>query len=76
MNHLGVPDFRRCERIAWVRQFVEAADAEVPVEFEGSTYELKIWTERVKNDLRYHILCEELKFMENVNEKTQKSLTN
>lgn len=58
-----VPDFRRCERIAWVRQFVEAADADASVEFEGSTYELKIWTERVKNDLRYHILCEELKFM-------------
>lgn len=58
-----VPDFRRCERIAWVRQFVEAADTGALVEFEGSTYELKIWTEHVKNDLRYHILCEELRFM-------------
>lgn len=58
-----VPDFRRCERIAWVRQFVEAADADALVEFEGFAYELKIWTEYVKNDLRYHILCEELKFM-------------
>lgn len=69
-----VPDLRRCERIAWVRQFIEAADANVPVEFEGSTYELKIWIERVKNDLRYHILCEELRFMVVVSERDRYSL--
>lgn len=69
-----MPDLRRCERIAWVRQFIEAADANVPVEFEGSTYELKIWIERVKNDLRYHILCEELRFMVVVAERDRYSL--
>lgn len=58
-----VPDFRRCERIEWVRQFIEAADKDALVEYDGSEYELKTWSEQVKNDLRHHILCEELRFM-------------
>ena len=58
-----VPDFRRCERIGWIRQFVEAADTGVAIEYEGQVHSLKIWTEQVKNDLRHHILCEELCFM-------------
>ena len=62
-NGERVPDFRRCGRIKWVRQFIEAADSGMQVEFDGSVYCLKIWTEQTKNDLRYHILCEELRFM-------------
>ena len=58
-----VPDFRRCERIKWVKQFIEAADTNSNDEFEGISYELKIWTENYKINLRYHIMCEELRFM-------------
>lgn len=58
-----VPDFRRCERIRWVKQFICADDENAKVEFEGTSYELKTWAEQVKNDLRHHILCEELKYM-------------
>ncbi len=58
-----VPDFRRCERISWVRTFIEAADTDSQIEFDGYVYNLKIWTEQVKNDFRYHILCEEVRFM-------------
>ena len=62
-NGERVPDFRRCERIEWVRQFIEAAESEAQVEFQNETYDLKIWTEQVKNDHRFHILCEELRFL-------------
>lgn len=58
-----VPDFRRCERIEWIREFIEAADSNSGIEFNGKQYHLKIWPEQVKNDLRYHILCEELRFI-------------
>ena len=44
-------------------QFIEAADSGKQLQFENDAYELKIWTVQVKNDLRYHILCEELRFM-------------
>lgn len=58
-----VPDFRRCERIKWIRQFIKAAEIRAKVEYNGQSYDLKIWTEQIKRELRYHILCEELRFM-------------
>lgn len=58
-----VPDLRRCERVEWIKQFIEAADTDSQIEYEDKAYNLKIWKEQVGNDLRYHILCEELRYM-------------
>lgn len=56
-----VPDFRRCERIRWVRSFIENynCDASLCPECEG----IKVWNEPYKSTTRVHILLEEEKYM-------------
>lgn len=55
-----VPDFRRCERIRWVRKFIENYDcAEGCEECSG----IKVWDKPFKNNYRTHILFEEEKYI-------------
>lgn len=57
-----VPDFRRCERIRWVRAFIEnwnqCNNCDLS-ECEG----LKIWEEPYKNKIRVNILLKEQKYV-------------
>lgn len=54
------PDFRRCERIRWVRKFIENMDCNQTCNLcEG----LKVWDKPYKNTYRTHILFEKEKFM-------------
>lgn len=55
------PDFRRCERIRWVRWFIENYNCELKkcVKCSG----VKIWDEPYKNTYRTHILLEEERYM-------------
>ena len=52
-----VPDLRRCERIRWVRSFIENYNCNLDEcdECEG----IKIWYEPYKSNIRVHILLEE-----------------
>lgn len=60
-NDNRVPDFRRCERIKWVRKFIEnyACNREECKECSG----IKTWEEIHKNRTRIHILFEEERFI-------------
>ncbi|MBQ7016939.1 MAG: hypothetical protein IJN10_08310 [Firmicutes bacterium] len=55
------PDFRRCERIRWVRAFIENynCDPKLCEECEG----IKVWREPYKNTTRVHMLLEEERYM-------------
>lgn len=56
-----VPDFRRCERIRWVRKFIEnyKCNLEECEDCEG----MKVWEEPYKMYSRVHILLEEERYM-------------
>jgi len=56
-----VPDLRRCERIRWVRKFIEnyQCNKETCTICSG----VKVWDEPYKNTFRTHILLEEEKYM-------------
>lgn len=56
-----VPDLRRCERIRWVRSFIENynCDSSQCPECDG----IKIWNEPYKMYTRTHILLEEERYM-------------
>lgn len=56
-----VPDFRRCERIRWVRAFIENYNCNPKLceECEG----IKVWSEPHKNTTRVHMLLEEERYM-------------
>lgn len=53
-----LPDFRRCERIRWVRAFIENYDCDSSL-CEG----VKVWEEPYKNKKRVHILLKEERYM-------------
>lgn len=55
------PDLRRCERIRWVRAFIEnsRSDSTLCDECEG----IKIWKKPYKSNFRVHILLEEERYM-------------
>lgn len=56
-----IPDFRRCERIRWVRAFIEnyQCDSSLCIACDG----IKIWEEAYQNKKRVHILLEEERYM-------------
>lgn len=56
-----VPDFRRCERIRWVRKFIEEyqCDPAKCVACEG----IKVWREPYKATNRVHLLFEEERYI-------------
>ncbi|WP_317854468.1 hypothetical protein [Chakrabartyella piscis] len=56
-NGERVPDFRRCERIRWIRAFIEnyKCDSTLCDDCEG----IKVWREKVKSNERVHLLLEE-----------------
>ena len=60
-NGERVPDFRRCERIRWVRAFIENynCDSSNCPECDG----VKVWREPYNNNSRTHILLEEERFI-------------
>jgi len=60
-NRQRNPDLRRCERIRWVRSFIEnhACDSSACEFCDG----IKIWDEQYKSNLRTHILLEEERYM-------------
>lgn len=55
------PDFRRCERIRWVRAFIENynCDSSKCPECDG----VKVWEEEYKSRTRVHLLLEEERYM-------------
>ena len=57
-----IPDFRRSERIKWVRKFIEECK-----ECQG----IKVWEEPYKSNSRVHILLEEERFMVVVEKRKQ-----
>lgn len=56
------PDFRRCERIRWIRAFIENYDKCSSSLCEPCTG-IKIWEELHHNKPRIHILLEEERYM-------------
>lgn len=56
-----VPDLRRCERIRWIRAFIENYNCNLNLcsECEG----IKVWYEPYKSRTRIHILLEEERYM-------------
>ncbi|MBE5035800.1 hypothetical protein [Gallibacter intestinalis] len=55
------PDFRRCERIKWIRKFIENINCNEPdcEDCEG----IKVWEEKYKSNKRIHILLEEERYI-------------
>lgn len=55
------PDFRRCERIRWIRAFIENynCDSSLCESCEG----IKLWEEPYRNKKRIHILLEEERYI-------------
>lgn len=60
-NGERVPDMRRCERIKWVRAFIENYDCDSSQCSQCSG--IKVWSEPYKNTTRVHILLEKEKYM-------------
>ena len=56
-----VPDFRRCERIRWIRAFIENYNCD-PTQCEGCEG-VKVWNEPYKGKTRVHLLLEEERYM-------------
>lgn len=61
-----IPDFRRCERIHWVRKFLENCGCH-----NGC---IKFWPEKRGPYKRWHLLLEEVKFMVVVEEREDYNL--
>lgn len=60
-NHDRVPDFRRCERIRWVRKFIENYNCD-PTQCEDCEG-IKVWIECHKGKDRVHLLLEEERYI-------------
>lgn len=60
-NGERIPDLRRCERIKWIKAFIEntSCDSYSCDECSG----IKIWSEPYKNASRVHIFLEEQRYM-------------
>ncbi|NLY46748.1 MAG: hypothetical protein GX053_12305 [Tissierella sp.] len=59
-NNDRIPDFRRCERISWIRKFIENYNCNESCEIcEG----IKLWEKPYKNTFRVHLLFEKERYM-------------
>lgn len=60
-NRNRVPDFRRCERIRWVRAFIEnySCDPSLCTDCDG----IKVWEKPYKTNKRVHLLLEEERYI-------------
>ncbi len=60
-NGERAPDFRRCERIRWIRAFIEnyKCDSTACDDCEG----VKVWRQKVNGTERVHILLEEERYL-------------
>ena len=56
-----VPDFRRCERIRWIRAFIENYNCD-PSRCDDCDG-IKVWSEPYKNTTRVHLLLAEERYM-------------
>ena len=56
-----VPDFRRCERIRWIRAFIENYGCD-PSKCTGCDG-IKVWEKPYKNKQRIHLLFEEERYL-------------
>lgn len=56
-----LPDFRRCERIRWIKAFIQnyKCDSSLCESCEG----VKVWKEPYQNKVRVHILLKEEKYI-------------
>ena len=53
------PDFRRCERIAWPREIID----NYLCNDECNCNKIKMWKEDYKNNVRIHLLFEDVNFL-------------
>lgn len=61
-----IPDLRRCERIEWIRLFLENYNCNIGCpECSG----IKVWKEPYKGSKRWHFLFEEYKFLVIIEER-------
>jgi hypothetical protein len=60
-NGERVPDFRRCERIRWVRSFIENYECDL-TQCENCDG-IKVWREPYKANHRIHLLFEEERYI-------------
>lgn len=62
------PDFRRCERIRWIRAFIENynCDSTLCEDCDG----VKVWREPYKSKERVHILLEEERYVVILEDRT------
>lgn len=60
-NKNRIPDIRRCERIRWIRAFIENYNCN-PEECPDC-YGIKVWKEPYKSRIRVHILLEEERYI-------------
>jgi hypothetical protein len=56
-----IPDFRRCERIRWVRSFIENYNCD-PTNCPGCDG-VKVWEEPAGTNIRVHLLLEEERYL-------------
>jgi hypothetical protein len=59
-----IPDMRRCERVPWIRKFIDNHMCN-----EGCCSAPKIWAEDYKGNTRWHIMIEEVRFLVVVEER-------
>lgn len=61
-NHDRSPDLRRCERIRWIRSFIEnysSCDSSICIDCDG----IKLWNEPYKSTYRTYLLLEEERYV-------------
>lgn len=63
-----IPDFRRCERIEWIRLFLEHYDCNRGC---SGCNGIKVWKEPYKGNKRWHFLFEEFKFLVIIEERVE-----
>ncbi|HHL2059771.1 hypothetical protein LI034_07620 [Clostridium perfringens] len=66
-----IPDLRRCERIEWIKLFIENYNCTKGCD---QCTGIKVWKEPYKGNSRWHFLFEEFKFLVIIEERTEYNL--